>query len=385
MKSYTTLRNLYGVDTKNSGSTNLSYGDQVMNDWHRRTLAVADWPFLHRTRTLLTVAPSSTFTANAGTDIITCASTILAITGVEVELSTTDTLPAGLSTSTRYYLIYQTDSTFKLASSLANALAGTAIDITDTGTGTHTLSVNTIFQPLPYDMDLVESVTVKVSGTIHTPKPSPSADHFDKLRYSTYNSDIPEWWFIDEGKIAVWPRSATAGNVISVKGKIRVPDLRIADYSTGTVDIITNGSQKVTGSGTSWTKSMVGRWIRVTHTDTDASSGDGEWYEVIAVESSTILYLGRPYGGRSLTTGAAAAYIIGQMPLLPEAFHDLPEFYAAFRYWTKEKDERKDEFKGLYIEGVKELFKAYSVNDLSMVIDDGEGGTNINPNLTISV
>lgn len=385
MKSYTTLRNLYGVDTKNIQTASLAYGDQVMNDWHRRILAVADWPFLHRTRTLTTTAPTSVFTG-ATNDLITVTSTILVVTGTEVTLSTTGTLPAGLSTNTLYYIIYQSATTFKLATSLANALAGTAVDITDTGSGVHTVAVNTIFQALPYDIDLVESVTVKVSSQLHSPKPSPSAAHFDSLRYSPYNSDIPQWWFVDEGKIALWPQASTAGNVISIKGKIRVPDLGIADYTTGNIDIVTNNSNKITGAGApGWTKSMVGRWIRITHSNTDASSGDGEWYEIIAVESSTILYIGRPYGGRSLTTGAAAAYTIGQMPALPEAFQDLPEFYGAFRYWAKEKDERKIDFKTLYNEGVAELFKAYSVNDLSMVIDDGEGDKIVNPNLRITI
>ena len=62
MKSYTTLRNLYGVDTKNASSVNLSYGDQMMNDFHRRLLAKADWPFLHKLRTASTVA-NTTFVA----------------------------------------------------------------------------------------------------------------------------------------------------------------------------------------------------------------------------------------------------------------------------------------------------------------------------------
>lgn len=43
-------------------------------------------------------------------------------------------LPAGLSLSTDYWLIRVSDNVVKVASSFANALAGTAIDITDTGT-----------------------------------------------------------------------------------------------------------------------------------------------------------------------------------------------------------------------------------------------------------
>ena len=74
------------------------------------------------------------------------------------------------------------------------------------------------------------------------------------------------------------------------------------------------------------------------------------------------------------------------MPLLPEAFHDLPELYAAWRYWGKEKDtERATSFKDLLIGGQSELFKAYGISDLSMVVDDGEEEGILNPNLTISL
>lgn len=385
MKSYTTLRNLYGVDTKNTSTANLSHGDQIMNDFHRRLLAKANWPFLHRTRILTTYAPSSEFTAVAATEVCTATSTILTLTGTEVTLSSTTTLPAGLSTSTTYYMIYQSATTFKLATTFANALAGTAIDITDTGTGTHTVTVSTKFQPLPYDVDQVESVSVTVGTTVYSPKPSPSKKHWDGLQYSPSNSDTPSFWFIEDGKFALWPRPATAGSVIELNTKIRVPDLNVADYTTGTVDIITNGSPKVTGSSTSWTTPMVGRWLRVTHSNTAASSGDGEWYRIDAVESSTILYLSRPYGGRSLTTGAGAAYIIGQMPLLPEAFHDLPETYGAYRYWLKEKDSRAAAFKEMLSDGVNTLFSTYGVNDLSMVLSDGEDDYMLNPNLVINL
>lgn len=97
---------------------------------------------------------SDAFTAVASTDL--CTRTDLAITignGDGVELTTTNTLPAGLSTSTTYYYIRQHPSVsivapdagqpsafnFKLATSLANARAGVAINITDAGTGTHTI------------------------------------------------------------------------------------------------------------------------------------------------------------------------------------------------------------------------------------------------------
>jgi hypothetical protein len=91
-----------------------------------------------------TLGQSDTFTADASTDICTYTSTANIpsniLVGTRVRLTTTTTLPAGLSLATDYYVIKVTDSTFKLATSYANAVAGTAINITDAGTGTHTIS-----------------------------------------------------------------------------------------------------------------------------------------------------------------------------------------------------------------------------------------------------
>jgi hypothetical protein len=91
-----------------------------------------------------TLGQSDTFTANAGTDICTWTSTANIpsniLVGTRVRLTTSGTLPAGLATATDYYVIKVSDTTFKLATSYANAVAGTQIDITDAGTGTHTVT-----------------------------------------------------------------------------------------------------------------------------------------------------------------------------------------------------------------------------------------------------
>jgi len=87
-----------------------------------------------------------TFTVVASTDICTASGTIEAnganFVGAAVYFTTTGTLPAGLSTGTVYFLIKVTTDTFKVAVSYKNSIgsaAGTQIDITDTGTGTHTM------------------------------------------------------------------------------------------------------------------------------------------------------------------------------------------------------------------------------------------------------
>ena len=92
-------------------------------------------------QSLITVnTPSAaTFTADASTEVCTAAAHGMK-TGLIVRVSTTTTLPAGLSGATDYFVIYVSADTFKLATSLANAQAGTAIDITSAGTGTHTIT-----------------------------------------------------------------------------------------------------------------------------------------------------------------------------------------------------------------------------------------------------
>ena len=56
-----------------------------------------------------------------------------------VRLTTSGSLPGGLSTGTDYWMIVVSSSTFRLASSKANAIAGVAIEVQDAGSGTHNM------------------------------------------------------------------------------------------------------------------------------------------------------------------------------------------------------------------------------------------------------
>ena len=78
---------------------------------------------------------------NTGTDLITIDGNDYLHTGQAVVLSTDGVLPTGLSAQT-YYTIRVSSSTTELATSLANAVAGTQVDITAAaGGGTHTLTL----------------------------------------------------------------------------------------------------------------------------------------------------------------------------------------------------------------------------------------------------
>lgn len=253
------------------------------------------------------------------------------------------------------------------------------------------------FYNLPYDCDQVREIAVIVSSKRYVAKQSPDRAHWDALNASSFTSDIPQWYFTFAGQLGLWPTPATAGNTINVTQKTLVIDLNMADYTTGTITstVTTAGVTTVTGSSVVWSSSMVGRWIRITNTDAAATLvGDGLWYEIASVPTSTTLTLVRAYGGTAIAA-ATAAYTIGQMPLLPEAYHDLPWIYATGQYWTKEADERGASYlaqHGSFGEGgqlatgrIAELIRNWSSPNADMVIDDGRDQEFINPNLIISL
>jgi hypothetical protein len=84
------------------------------------------------------------------------------ITGDRVQLTTTGVLPAGLAAATDYWVIKVNADVVQLASSLANALAGTAVNITGAaGGGTHT---STSTEDLD-GLDSIRAHTLQVQST----------------------------------------------------------------------------------------------------------------------------------------------------------------------------------------------------------------------------
>lgn len=79
---------------------------------------------------------SVTFTADTGTENITPASGTWS-NGMAVQLTTTGTLPAPLATSTTYYVVNAGGGVFQLSTTFG----GSTIDITTTGSGTHTVTL----------------------------------------------------------------------------------------------------------------------------------------------------------------------------------------------------------------------------------------------------
>ncbi len=178
----------------------------------------------------------------------------------------------------------------------------------------------------------VYSGTGTSSDTIYTPEMI-----FDPTRWKQIlqarlgESDVPYFAYVENQKFYLNPTPATSSHKITLRGRLNVRDLGIADYTTGTIVSIANQGTALVGSGTTWTADMVGRYIKINQT-TAANGGDGFWYEIGSYTSATSIGLLKPYEGTAITAGSAT-YTIGQVSPIPEAYQMAPIYRSAALYW----------------------------------------------------
>ena len=183
-----------------------------------------------------------------------------------------------------------------------------------------------------YNFSRVKSVTVTVSSIVYPTKEIVDWEYWNYLNQygSSYTSDIPQFFFVnDDTEIQIYPVPASASNTVTVIFQKGVKDLSVADYTTGTASItITSSKYAITGGSTTWTAAMVGRYFKF---DTD-----NFWYEVATRTGNTAITIKRAFGGASIS---GDTYVIGEMPSIPEDFHDLIWIGAVGRYWTLKKED----------------------------------------------
>lgn len=362
----------------NTSSTILTQGTALMNDSEKRLIAAKDWPWLWRQYSISSVASTVTVTI-ASSGVFTLTAHGFSI-GTPLYFTTTGALPTGLSSGTTYYVIAAglTANAFEVSTKLY----GTAVNTTGSQSGTHTVYTQRYSIP-PYTQK-PQSIYVTVGGYRYSPQEVSTTSEWDDLNSVQVSSDVVTKYRVYDGSIELYPRPSSA-NVVTFNGRRVAKDLSIADYSTGTIDIVTNGSTLVTGSGTTWTSPMAGRWIRITQSNTASSSGDGYWYEIDAVPSATTLILRKSYGGTSLTTGAGGAYVIGEVSLIPEPHDQLPVFEAAKIYFSSinPQPDRAKMYAEMVTDMYAQMFKDFS-SKLDVVLNDGDSNEDLNPNLTVA-
>lgn len=180
---------------------------------------------------------------------------------------------------------------------------------------------------IPNDMQKVTGVRVVVgsgvSATIYTPRLIYDAQKWQTVLAMRLGSNQYPYFCYQLGqKLLFSPIPSETGTDVTLIGRRALRDLSIADYTTGSIVSVANGGTAVVGTGTSWTTSMAGRYIRITESDT-ANKGDGYWYEIASVGSATTLTLTKAYQGTSIAAGTAA-YVLGQITYEPEAYQMAP-------------------------------------------------------------
>jgi hypothetical protein len=254
MKSYTTLRNLYGSFTNNTDTVNLTLGDQMINDSIKTIANIrgGKWWWLEDTVTLKTVASQQAYV-------------------------------------------------------------------------------------LPASCRKIMDLYVKVDDNYYLPIQIEDPNQWKIVLYSRLDEgDTALFYYKEGGSVLIAPTPDTADNDIIIRYRVNLKDLSVADYSTGTIVSVANAGTAVVGSDTTWTAAMAGRYLKITDSDT-ANKGDGKWYKIASVGSATTLTLEQPYEGTAITAGAAA-YTIGQMSPIPEAYDVAPVYRATALYWQTNGD-----------------------------------------------
>lgn len=157
----------------------------------------------------VTTPPAKTFTADPATDRLAITSHGFK-TGLKGQVSTTTTLPAPLAATTDYFVIVVDANNIKLATTLANAQAGTAIDITDAGAGTHTFTATAL-------AGASVKIQASIDGTTWVDVPS-TTNAITASATILYNVDRPYYKYARFAYVLTAGQLSTVTDVLS-KGK----------------------------------------------------------------------------------------------------------------------------------------------------------------------
>lgn len=226
---------------------------------------------------------------------------------------------------------------------------------------TKATTATTQFYQIPRKIGKLETLTITVNSVVYSPKQVSSEADWQRIVQTAQSGDIPQYFYQRGGQVGIFPTPATSSNTITFYGRTIPKDLSVADYTTGTITSIAAGATTVTGSGSTWTDGMVGRFIKIAD-GSAANLGDGQWYEIASRTSNTVIELVKPYAGTSISAGSAT-YTIGQMSPLPETYHELPVYDAVKTYFASiEPDYGKFQ---LYDRMYKDIYQSF-LNDYSI-------------------
>jgi len=210
------------------------------------------------------------------------------------------------------------------------------------------------FYQMPEDCIRLKSVTITVGSVKYPLELIEDEDTWRLLTMTSTESSIPTHFYIrGSDEFGLYPTpvddDTDAG---SINYERRIRDMSAADYTTGTVSV-THDSAAVVGSGTTFTALMVGRSLKL-----DDAYGDGMWYKISTFTDATNITLENTYAG---STATGRSYSIGELPDIPEEYHEALVDYGCYRYYMRRKDKQSAAaFKTLFDEAVKDCKDQYS-------------------------
>ena len=183
----------------------------------------------------------------------------------------------------------------------------------------------------PEDCIRIKSITITIGGVAYPLTEIADEETWKVVNMRTQTSATPEYYYVkDDDQYGIWPipaSSVASAGLLNYERRMR--DMSQADYTTGTITV-TNGSAAVVGSGTSWTARMVGKHLKI-----NDDAGDGMWYAISSFTDATNITLENTYAGSS---ASAQSYAIGELPDIPEEFHESLIDYACYRVYRRRRD-----------------------------------------------
>jgi len=246
---------------------------------------------------------------------------------------------------------------------------------------TFSTEARTQFYNLPPQVKKLINVTVNIGGTLWQPKECPSREYWDNLNVINFQQNYPSYFFVYNGQMGLFPIPSSSATG-TMNYKIRTEDLTqadVTDVTSAKTMAVSNGGTTLTASGAVFLNWMAGQWIRIPYSNTNANSGDNQWYQIDTITSSTVATLKNPYTGNSVTAGA---FTIGQVPILPEDYQDLPLFRMGVIYYTTRFPDptRAQFYQGLWDKGMEALDIEFGSKTTQIVLSDTDSAL-INPNL----
>lgn len=217
---------------------------------------------------------------------------------------------------------------------------------------------------LPADYGILHSIWTVVGGITYYPIEITDLEFWQNLNSTSVLSDISTYFTIIDDDIYLYPKPSSTAIAIHLFYKQNAQDMSASDYTTGTITS-TVGSRTVTGSGTTWTSAMAGRWINIS----------GRWYE-ISVASTTSITLVK----FALDTVSGATYTLGETSPIPQEFHDLILKGVVADYYDFKGD--KNTYRTEYEKRLLMLIKQYGGGKKSslQVLKSRASGDFRNPN-----